>query len=111
MTKIILTGGLLATILAFTSGCAAYGVINHSKAGTGSIFTSVKQGLVDTGETGEKVGRACTMNILGVAAWGDGSIAAAKKNGGITTVATVDEELLNVLGIIYGEYCTVVTGS
>ena len=57
----------------------------------------------------QKSGEACAHSVLGVVAFGDASIEAAKKNAGITKVATVDHRTLNVL-YFYGGYCTVVYG-
>ena len=41
---------------------------------------------------------------------GDASIATAKKNGGITTVSSVDEKIESILGIIT-TYTTTVRGN
>ena len=46
-----------------------------------------------------KVGEAVCWNVLGIAAWGDCSVEAAKKAGGISRVATVDKKHFGVLGI------------
>ncbi|HET8730112.1 MAG TPA: TRL-like family protein [Moraxellaceae bacterium] len=62
--------------------------------------TSVKAG---------KRGEACAENILGAVAWGDASIDAAKKNGSITRVASVEAIPTRVLGF-YARFCTVVHG-
>lgn len=110
MNRFLLRFSVLLLTLSSLASCAAGGALFHSKAGSGSIFTDVKQPLIATNESGDKVGQACAHNILGIAAFGDASIAAAKMNGGIDTVVSVDEEILNILGIIYGEYCTIVTG-
>jgi hypothetical protein len=42
-------------------------------------------------------------------AFGDASIAEAKRRGGITTVATVDHSSTSILGL-YSRFCTVVAG-
>jgi hypothetical protein len=47
--------------------------------------------------------------MFGLVAWGDCSIAAAKRNGKITKVYSVDGDVKNILGI-YGVYKVVVTG-
>ena len=48
-----------------------------------------------------KEGKAVCWNVLGIAAWGDCSVEAAKKAGGISKVATVDKENFGILGIVF----------
>ena len=60
---------------------------------------------------GSKVGKACTSGVLGLAAWGDASIDAAKKAGGITNVHSVEVESSAILGFVHVSACTVVHGS
>lgn len=64
---------------------------------------------VGTSAQASKRGEACAQNILGIAAWGDASIATAKLNGGITRVASVEQLPTRVLGY-YARFCTVVRG-
>jgi hypothetical protein len=70
---------------------------------------------------GPKVGKAKVQGILiggvlffagipPILAWGDASVAAAAKNGGITTVNHLDYEILSILGI-YVEYTLIAYGS
>lgn len=105
----------LKYVLAFT----AITVVSLSLAGcqivasplAGGIYNETKYGDVATAETGaSKEGKACGTSILGWVATGDASVAAAKANGGITKVASVDHTAKNILGI-FGEWCTVVKGS
>ncbi|WP_447977865.1 TRL-like family protein [Candidatus Nitrospira bockiana] len=56
-----------------------------------------------------KEGKACAQTILGLVATGDASVAAAKANGGITEVASIDHSAKSILGII-GDWCTIVKG-
>lgn len=56
-----------------------------------------------------KRGEACASNILGLVATGDASIDTAKRNGGITRVASVEQTASRVLGY-YAKFCTVVRG-
>lgn len=60
--------------------------------------------------TGHLEGRACSRNIMGIVAFGDSSLETAKANGGISTVDVVDHEDKNIL-LVFGEVCTLVTGS
>ncbi len=96
----------LAAGMATMSGCAM--------AGPGMVYGTIYSGYTIGGGvgagTGNKVGSACAMSILGVIAVGDASIDAAKKDAGITNVANVDHESFGILGI-YANVCTKVTGS
>ena len=56
-----------------------------------------------------KDGKACADSILGLIAKGDASVRAAKENGGITEVTSVDHSARNFLGIV-GEWCALVRG-
>ncbi|MCC2637135.1 MAG: Protein trl tRNA-associated locus protein [Moraxellaceae bacterium] len=56
-----------------------------------------------------KRGEACMQNILGIVAVGDASIDTAKRNGGITQVASVEQHPTRVL-TYYARFCTVVRG-
>lgn len=62
-------------------------------------------------QVGDKVGMSKATGYLGVL-WfeQDASIQKAAKNGGITTISTVDIKSTNVLGIIM-TYETIVTGN
>jgi hypothetical protein len=93
--------GLLCAVLVL-SGCASYQPY-------GVYSTSGKMGLQDNGGPTIRTGKACMKSILSLAASGDASIEAAKANGNISRVSTIDYEVDNLLGI-YGTYCTVVKG-
>lgn len=93
----------LLLVLVFLTGCASF-------VPMGMYYTEGKMGLQDNGGAATKTGRACMKSVLGMVSTGDASVAAAKVNGGITKVATIDYEVENILGVI-GEYCLVVTGS
>ena len=73
-----------------------------------ALFAQTQQPVMATNAPGTKVGRACATNILGLLIQGDMSIEAAKKNGKITQVATVDTDIKSYA--VYAEVCTVVTG-
>lgn len=77
---------------------------------TGFWYTEVKSGEMSTGyQAGAKRGEACASSILGLIATGDASIEAARKNGGINYVISVDSSSSSILGI-YAKYCTIVYG-
>jgi len=102
MKKLLLISPILL------AGCMSV----QSPVAPGLLFTSVKgtHGATEVPSgPGDKTGRACAHNILGLIAIGDASTAAAKRDAGITTVTTVDFDSTTVLGI-YGGSCTVVSG-
>jgi hypothetical protein len=95
------------TVAAFSlAGCQ---IVASPMAGT--TFNETKYGNIATAETSTaKEGKACGTSILGAIAQGDASIVAAKANGGITKVTSVDHYAKNILGV-YGEWCTIVKGN
>ncbi len=98
-----------------SSGCAP--LLNQGYP-VGAFYHSTKvPSLLDRveasgeGKAGPKMGKACTSGVLGVAAWGDASIDAAKKAGSITSIHSVEVESSAILGFVYVTACTVVHGS
>lgn len=79
----------------------------------GMMGTEVIWGDIATGETADprtlKEGKACAESILGLLARGDASVRAAKQNGNIKEVISVDHSARNFLNIV-GEWCTIVRG-
>ena len=99
----------LVGITAAAFSLAACQITTSPMAGT--TFNETKYGNIATAETATtKEGKACGTSILGAFAQGDASIVAAKANGGITKVTSVDHYAKNILGI-YGEWCTIVKGN
>lgn len=94
---VLIAAGMLA-------GCAS----SHP---FGGLYTELKLPVTATGNSGSasKTGTAECVSILGLVATGDCSIQAAKRNGGITKVNSVDWDAKNILGII-GNYKTIVQG-
>jgi hypothetical protein len=93
-------------ILLILTNCAGSGV----SAGHGAVFTSVIEGKsANNGVEIKKEGKACQLNILGVISSGDTSIKAAKLNGNIRNVATLDRTYFSFLSI-YTRSCLVVKG-
>ena len=100
MKKVIVSAALALSAVALCScGAPRYGL----------AYTDVSKPLTATTASGSKVGTATSTNYLSLYATGDSSIAAAKKNGGITTVSSVDEKVHSILGIIT-TYTTTVRG-
>lgn len=88
------------------SGCAAY-VISPV---TGGFYTDVKiPGAVTSNDSYSKSGTAEMTSILGFVAYGDASISAAMKNGGITKVHHTDYQAFSVLGL-YAKFTVIVYG-
>jgi hypothetical protein len=91
---------------ALLGGCAAM----PTNSGTGILYTETRDAVTATPNArASKEGRACASNILGLLVRGDSSIEAAKRDGGITEVASVDRDVNVILGV-YGTNCTVVRG-
>ena len=92
---------ILAAALLLT-GCATY-------IPAGGLYVGGTMGVQGGSGPAPKVGKACMSSVLGLVAWGDASIGAAKAQGGITEVVNMNYEVSNILGI-YGQYCLVVEG-
>lgn len=89
------------------TGCVA----SPRQALFGGIYTGAQAGEnAGAGQGGAKTGEACSMSILSLVHVGDASIKAAMKDGGVTQVTAVDNDIMSILGI-YAKYCTVVTGN
>jgi len=93
----------LAAVTLIAAACAT----PRTEVGT-ALFNITQQPLLVTDIPGKKVGRACGTNILGLFISGDMSVEAAKRNGRITKVATVDKDIKGYA--VFAEVCTVVTG-
>ena len=87
------------------SGCAVGRGPVH-----GMLYQDTTYGMGATSnQAGNRVGEACASQILGLVATGDASIEAARRNGGITMISSIDEVTNNYLGV-YGKSCTIVRG-
>jgi hypothetical protein len=105
MKKLVILAAMAMT------GCGALGAYPMGAIYTGATIPHAmdRAEISGAGKTGEKEGEACATGILNAAAWGDASISAAKKAGGITEVHSVELRQFNVLGL-YTQGCTVVHG-
>ena len=100
---------LLLLVLPLITACG----ISGQRVGTVALVSEIKQTPAQVQFTnldmkGTKEGRACGKNILGIYAGGDITVDAAKRNGGISTITSVSEEVKNL--IVMSEVCTVVKG-
>lgn len=76
----------------------------------GVIYTNAADPIAATASGGSRTGTAEATSYLGLVAVGDSSIEAAKKNGGITSVSSVDTHRKNILGVVTS-YTTTVKGN
>lgn len=77
---------------------------------TGFIYSDTKANeSVTTNAAAPKTGQACMQSILGVTT-GDASMEAAKKAGGITQVAYVDNSSSQAVFGVWAQYCLIVHG-
>ena len=76
----------------------------------GLAYTEITAPLTATTGTGSKVGTATSTTYLGLVAKGDASVEAAKRNGGISSVSSVDVKIDSILGL-YTTYTTTVRGN
>lgn len=79
----------------------------------GFVYTGYKAPLdLDQNKTAvaTKSGRASTITILGMVAFGDASIEAAARDGGIQTIESADYQFTSVLGF-FQQYTTIVYGN
>jgi hypothetical protein len=90
------------------SGCMIVDSPIKGVLGTEVIWGDMATGKVVAGTS--KEGKACAESILGLLARGDASVRAAKENGNITEVTSVDHSARNLLNIV-GEWCTIVKGN
>ncbi len=90
------------------AGCGfyPYGVIYD---GTTTPHALMRVNADGANKPGSKAGEACAEGILGLVAWGDASLAAAKEAAGIKEVQSLEYKEFNIL-FIYRKGCTVVHG-
>lgn len=84
-------------------------------AGTvsGCLYANFKTPLdmdLDQTQLGPDTGEASVHSILGLVAWGDAGVAAAARDGGLTTLNHMDVEILNIFFGIYSRETTIVYG-
>ena len=97
----------IVCLFACLTGCASAG---GGRLGFALIGSNIEGQMATTETNASKTGEACASNILGIVASGDASIDAAKKNGGITKVSSVDFKNTNTF-LIYAQTCTIVKGN
>jgi hypothetical protein len=105
---------LLLTACVLSVGCAgAAGYmppVGGIYAGAKGISPRTELEVSEAARPGPKTGKACASGVLAIASWGDMSLDGAKKAGGITRVDTLDYKTLDILGVVYQQHCTIITG-
>lgn len=84
-----------------------------SLAMSGCVYAKIRTPLdTDVAATtlGPKVGTADNQSVLWLVAWGDAGTAAAARNGGVTTINHMDQEIFIVLFGLYTRTTTIVYG-
>lgn len=77
---------------------------------SGVLYTGVKEPVNATSNNrGTKTWEASCTNVLGLVATGDCSIDTSAKNGGISSIKSVDQKTTSVLGL-FVKRTTIVTG-
>lgn len=106
----IRVGSLLRAAAASLLALAASGcVIAPVMPPRGLIYTDQKAPLFSGGKPGSKVGKSSAHSILFLVGWGDGGLAKALENGGITEVRHTDYRVENYF-LFYQKYTTIVHG-
>lgn len=101
---------IIKSVLSILSLGMIYGCAAGAAPVTGYVFSDVAGPVVATTSTASsKTGTSSCQSILGWLALGDCSIDAAKKNGKITSVSSVDYKTRSILGL-YAEVTTSVKG-
>lgn len=62
------------------------------------------------GTMGQKSGESSVVTVLGIVCVGDASVERAARSSGITKIKTIDHRYLNILGFLFSQYTTIVTG-
>lgn len=108
MISSLKVGSVLAALL-LVSGCSAWPQAGNN----GAFYTKVSTPVAafpNSRSEPLRFGQACNSSVLGLYASGDSTIAAARANGSITEVVTIEEQFKHVLLGAYAQYCTVVGG-
>lgn len=101
----------LSAVVLLLAGCLGSGYpIGIIYNGTNMPHQMSRMETTGPARTGDRSGAACATGVLGVVAWGDASLDAAKKAGGITEVHSVEFKPTAVFLGSYYQACTVVHG-
>jgi len=107
--KCVLAVSIAVLMLLVGFGCYSTPIMPPS----GLIYTNIDAPVspaVAGRPIGDRTGRASSTAILGLFAWGDASVAAAVREGGISEPRHIDYEFFNFLGL-YQSFTTIVYGN
>lgn len=79
----------------------------------GCLYSHIKLPFdtnLDETQLGSKKGEATWRGVMWLVSWGDASTDAAAKQGGLTTINHMDQEIITVLFGLYTSQTTVVYG-
>jgi hypothetical protein len=98
---------IMLGFLLFTATSCATGPV-------GSLLFNYTYFPGEVNTTGElvttKKATGCSYSALGLFSWGDSSAGGIAMENGITRITFVDHHAVNVLVLLYREYCTTVLG-
>ena len=80
---------------------------------SGCLYSHIRTPFdTDLNETrlGNVEGKSATHSVLWLVAWGDGSTAAAAREGGLKTINHMDMEVFSILFGLYTKQTTIVYG-
>ena len=108
MKKSLLSLATAAVALFAFTGCSGMATVGNGA--NGLVYTDTTIPLSANRAGSAKQGTSVCTSILSLVAIGDCSAEAAAKNGGISTIQSVDAKVFNILGL-YGTYTTIVKGN
>lgn len=93
--------------------CMSLGVLSSCSdvMTSGMLYTNVTVPSGVTSAPGNKVGKSSCVSVFGLVATGDASVKAAKNNGKITAVSSVDTHKQVLLMGLIARTTTIVTGN
>ena len=98
----------IVTGMLFMAGCAT-----GPQPRPGVIYTGIKgpNEAIAGKDDGKKTGESCASSVLGLVGWGDASVNTARMKAQIQNIGAVDYKSFSVLGFVYAQTCTLVSGS
>lgn len=77
----------------------------------GTLYADVTLPQQVTAAPGNKMGKSSAISVMGLVALGDASVCAAKRNGRISTVSSVDVKSQVLLMGLLSRTTTIITGN
>ena len=100
--------GMIAALSAASVGCYSAPVMPPSGLVYSKVEAPVSPAVMGR-EVGALKGEASAKSLFGLVAWGDASVEAAIRDGGITSPRHIDYKFFNV-ALVYQEFTTIVYG-